>query len=142
MSEPISRRDSLRSIVQRARSLLAIPALNVLERVLPSSPTTLVDERPKGEDMNHVPPSRTVDPYRLPRHVVPTRYDLRLEPDLKAGAFSGEETVTLTITQPTAEILLNAADLDIRTASLWSAGTGMVSGTPSNARIPATAASS
>lgn len=121
MSEPISRRDSLRSVVQRARSLLAIPALNILERVLPSSPTTLIAERPKGEDMNHVPPSRAVDPYRLPRHVVPTRYDLRLEPDLTTATFSGEETVTLTITQPTAEILLNAADLDIRTASLRAA---------------------
>lgn len=118
MSEPISRRDSLRSIVQRVRSLLAIPALNVLGLVLPLSPTTLIAERPKGEDMNHVSPSQAVDPYRLPRHVVPLRYDLLLEPDLKTATFSGEETVMLTITQPTAEILLNAADLDIRTASL------------------------
>jgi puromycin-sensitive aminopeptidase len=118
MSEPISRRDSLRSIVQRARSLLAIPALNFLDLVRPSSPTTLIADRPKGEDMNHVSPSRAVDQYRLPRHVVPTRYDLRLEPDLKTATFLGEETVTLTITQPTAEIVLNAADLDVRIVSI------------------------
>jgi len=118
MSEPISRRDSLRSIAQRARFLLTIPTLNLLDCVLPSSPTTPIAERPKGEDMNHVPPSRAVDPYRLPRHVMPTRYDLCLEPDLKSAKFSGEETVTLTINEPTAEIVLNAADLHIRTASL------------------------
>src|SRR5262249_21151028 len=118
MSELISRRDSLRSIVQRARSLLAIPALNVLSLALPSSRTTLIAERLKGEDMKHVSPSRAVDPYRLPRHVVPTRYDLRLEPDLKTATFSGEETITLTLNQPTAAIVLNAADLEIRTASL------------------------
>ncbi len=29
----------------------------------------------------------TLDPYRLPRHVVPIRYDLRLEPDLPAQRF-------------------------------------------------------
>jgi puromycin-sensitive aminopeptidase len=118
MSEPISRRDSLRTIVHHARALLAIPALNVLDLVGPLSRTTLVVERPKGEDMDHLSPSRDVDPYRLPRHVVPTRYDLQLEPDLKTATFAGEETVTLTITQPTAEIVLNAADLDVRTASL------------------------
>jgi puromycin-sensitive aminopeptidase len=118
MSEPISRRDSLRTIVQRARSLLAIPALNILDLVHPSLPATLTAERSKGEDMSHVSPSRAVDPYRLPRHVVPTRYDLHLEPDLKTATFAGEETVTLTITQPTAEIVLNAADLDVQTASL------------------------
>ena len=119
MSEPISRRDSLRSIVQRARSLLAIPALNVLSLAFTSSPTELIAERLKGEDMKHGSESRAIDPYRLPRHVVPIRYDLRLEPDLKTATFSGEETITLTINQPTAEIVLNAADLEIRTASLW-----------------------
>ena len=118
MSEPISRRDSLRSIVRRARSLLAIPALNAFGLVLPSSPTTLITERPKGEDMKHVSPSQAVDPYRLPRHVVPTRYDLQLEPNFKTATFSGKETVAMTITQPTAEILLNAAELTIRAASL------------------------
>jgi len=30
-----------------------------------------------------------MDPYRLPRTVVPSRYDLRLEPDLANDTFAG-----------------------------------------------------
>ena len=56
------------------------------------------------------------DPYRLPRHVVPTRYELHLEPDLLARTFSGQETITLQVTRDTSEIVLNAAELDIFTA--------------------------
>ncbi len=56
---------------------------------------------------------RAMNPYRLPQHVIPTRYDLRLEPDLKAFTFRGEETVTLTINEATSEIVLNAVELQI-----------------------------
>src|SRR4029453_1052534 len=51
--------------------------------------------------------------YRLPRSVVPHRYDLVLEPDLKAVTFAGSETVTLEIVEPVDEIVLNAAGLDV-----------------------------
>jgi puromycin-sensitive aminopeptidase len=57
------------------------------------------------------------DPYRLPRTVVPTRYDLTLAPDLGGATFSGEETVAVTVAEPTREILLNAVDLDIGTVA-------------------------
>ncbi|GKS64327.1 aminopeptidase [Nitrospira sp.] len=53
------------------------------------------------------------DPYRLPRHVLPTRYDLRLEPDLKAATFTGQVSITLSVKQETQTILLNATDLHI-----------------------------
>jgi puromycin-sensitive aminopeptidase len=59
-----------------------------------------------------------LDPYRLPRHVVPTRYELRLEPDLSTASFTGAETVTLTVREATSEIVLNAAELAIRGAEL------------------------
>jgi puromycin-sensitive aminopeptidase len=54
-----------------------------------------------------------VDPYRLPRTVVPTRYDLRLEPDLVAHTFDGEETVAVSVTEATADVVLNTAELAI-----------------------------
>jgi puromycin-sensitive aminopeptidase len=54
-----------------------------------------------------------VDPYRLPRTVVPTRYDIRLEPDLVALTFTGEETITLTVAEPVTEITMNAVELDV-----------------------------
>ncbi|HSF68660.1 MAG TPA: M1 family metallopeptidase [Nitrospiraceae bacterium] len=68
--------------------------------------------------MNQASFSDTLDPYRLPRHVIPIRYDLRLEPDLPAARFAGEETITLTVQQPTSEIVLNAIELDITSAQI------------------------
>jgi puromycin-sensitive aminopeptidase len=59
-----------------------------------------------------------VDPYRLPRTVVPTRYDLLLEPDLAAATFAGVETITVTVREPTREIVLNAAELEVGPAGL------------------------
>jgi len=57
------------------------------------------------------------DPYRLPRAVVPSRYRIRLEPDLGTFAFAGEETVEVTVEEPVREVLLNAADLEIQEVS-------------------------
>ncbi|MFO0699697.1 MAG: M1 family metallopeptidase [Nitrospira sp.] len=62
--------------------------------------------------------SASADPYRLPRHVTPTRYELRLEPDLAAATFRGHEIITITVTQATKTILLNAVDLVIESAGL------------------------
>jgi len=58
------------------------------------------------------------DPYRLPRHVIPTRYDLRLEPDLAAAVFTGQVTIALTVKQTTQTILLNAVDLTIESVTI------------------------
>ncbi len=57
------------------------------------------------------------DPYRLPRHVIPTRYDLRLEPDLAGATFTGQVTITITVKQTTQTILLNAVDLVLQSAA-------------------------
>ncbi|MBV8773999.1 MAG: M1 family metallopeptidase [Deltaproteobacteria bacterium] len=55
--------------------------------------------------------------YRLPTTITPQRYELRLEPDLKAFTFSGEETVVVTVAQPTFEVVLNALELEIEQAT-------------------------
>lgn len=59
-----------------------------------------------------------MDPYRLPRTVVPSRYEIRLEPDLTTASFTGTETVTVTVHEPTAEIVLNAAELAVTEAAI------------------------
>ncbi|MBI4012017.1 MAG: M1 family metallopeptidase [Candidatus Rokubacteria bacterium] len=56
--------------------------------------------------------------HRLPTTVVPSRYDVRLEPDLQTGTFAGEETVTVTVREAVDEILLNAAELAIRSVAV------------------------
>ena len=56
--------------------------------------------------------------YRLPRTVVPERYELTLTPDLAAFTFAGEESVTVRVHAPTREILLNAIELAIQEAYL------------------------
>lgn len=53
--------------------------------------------------------------FRLPRSVIPTRYGLRLEPDLTAFTFAGAETVEVTIREAVTEVVLNAAELQIQT---------------------------
>jgi puromycin-sensitive aminopeptidase len=51
--------------------------------------------------------------YRLPRTVVPSRYDLTLEPDLAEATFAGSEVVTVAVEEPVDEIVLNADDLEL-----------------------------
>ena len=65
------------------------------------------------------------DRYRLPRTIFPNHYEIRLEPDLRAFTFTGEETVAIAVIQATDEIVLNAAELQIREASLEN-GQGLV----------------
>jgi puromycin-sensitive aminopeptidase len=51
--------------------------------------------------------------YRLPRTVVPSRYDLTLEADLAEATFAGSEVVTVAVEEPVEEIVLNADDLEL-----------------------------
>jgi puromycin-sensitive aminopeptidase len=60
----------------------------------------------------------TASEYRLPRTVVPKHYELTLAPDLAAFTFEGIESITIGISEPTTEIVLNAAELEISRATL------------------------
>ncbi|HJU11966.1 MAG TPA: M1 family metallopeptidase [Candidatus Binataceae bacterium] len=60
--------------------------------------------------------------YRLPTTVTPQRYELRLEPDLKSFTFRGDEIVTVTVNQPTFEVVLNALELEIDQATAEQSG--------------------
>src|SRR5919198_3592631 len=54
----------------------------------------------------------------LPAEVRPVRYRISLAPDLSAFTFAGEETVDIEVSQPTSQIVLNAAELEIQEAHL------------------------
>jgi puromycin-sensitive aminopeptidase len=118
MTEPVGRRQTLQALIKHVRFLLAIALTQFFSSWLHTSFAQAPTERPKGEDMNQDSAPGTLDPYRLPRHVAPIRYDLRLEPDLTAARFAGQETITLTVLQPTSEIVLNAIELDITSAQI------------------------
>ncbi|HLM64969.1 MAG TPA: M1 family metallopeptidase [Acidimicrobiales bacterium] len=72
-------------------------------------------------------PDDTENPYRLPRSVVPRRYELTLVPDLDAATFAGDEAVAVTVAEPTDEIVLNAVEIEIDDAEVeMSDGTRLV----------------
>ena len=58
------------------------------------------------------------DRYRLPRTVVPSRYDLVLEPDLEAATFSGSVEIAIEAHERIEQITVNALDLAIDRAGL------------------------
>lgn len=66
--------------------------------------------------MTVVPDSREpdqLDPYRLPRHSLPRRYELTLEPDLGHGTFTGRVRVDVATSAAAPELVLNAIELDV-----------------------------
>jgi puromycin-sensitive aminopeptidase len=58
------------------------------------------------------------NPYRLPRDVVPVRYELTLEPDLADASFTGTVATEIDVLEATSRIVCNAVDLDVRHARL------------------------
>ena len=68
-------------------------------------------------DQEGAPRTPSIQDYRLPKNVTPRRYDLRLEPDLKAFTFKGEESVAVTVNEAARAIVLNALELEIDSAS-------------------------
>ncbi len=57
-------------------------------------------------------------PGKLPKHVVPQKYSIRIKPDLQKLTFTGSEAVKIDVREPVTELLLNALELQITTASM------------------------
>ncbi|MGH8871465.1 MAG: M1 family metallopeptidase [Acidimicrobiia bacterium] len=58
------------------------------------------------------------NPFRLPRNVIPVHYDLYLEPDLDTFTFEGSVSIRIGITETLDVIVLNAAEIEMRTMVL------------------------
>ncbi|MBD0315760.1 MAG: hypothetical protein ICV75_03625, partial [Nitrospiraceae bacterium] len=116
MNEPVARRRLLAVLTQALGVSLSVPLIKSLLRLIAPSTAKAETARSKGDMMHQETDTPMVDPYRLPRHVVPYRYQLRLEPDLAAARFAGEETITLEVRQSTRSVLLNAVELTISSA--------------------------
>lgn len=65
--------------------------------------------------------------FRLPKNVIPTDYVLTLEPNPtgKSGRFRGEETIAITVTEPTKTVSLNVCDIKITKVRLTGSGRPM-----------------
>lgn len=60
------------------------------------------------------PDDQSVADFRLPTHVIPSRYDMTLRPDLNEFTFMGEEVIEIEVLEATSEIKLNAKKLEIQ----------------------------
>ena len=57
-------------------------------------------------------------PGRLPKNIVPLRYDVRIEPDIEQATFAGSQVVAFEVRQPAQEIVLHSTGLEISDAEL------------------------
>ncbi len=73
-------------------------------------------------DQQGAPLAEKLDEYRLPKTVIPSRYEIRLEPDLESSTFKGEERIAVSVKSATAEVVLNALELEIASATAERAG--------------------
>src|SRR5438132_14144188 len=57
-------------------------------------------------------------PGKLPKHIRPIEYAIRIQPDLAKLTFSGSETVQLSVEYPTRQIVFNAFDVSVTEARI------------------------
>lgn len=57
-------------------------------------------------------------PGKLPKQVVPEEYTIRIAPDLGKFTFAGSETIKLNVRQPVRQLVLNALEIKITSASV------------------------
>ena len=70
--------------------------------------------------------------HRLPKTVVPSRYDLTLSPDLAAATFTGREVIDIDVSAPVSEIVLNASELLLTEAYVTDANGTRLTGAITN----------
>ncbi len=116
----IERRETLRRLAKSLGLLLAAPLITL--RSLQAT-VHAATETADGEHMNQLSPTAD-DPFRLPRYVLPVRYELRLEPDLAHAAFHGHVTIAVTVVRPTDVIIFNSLELTIENAVVEDAAGG------------------
>ena len=116
----IERRETLRQLAKSLGLLLAAPLITL--RSLQAT-VHAAKETADGEHMSQLSPTAD-DPFRLPRHVLPVRYELRLEPDLAGAAFHGHVTIAVTVVRPTDVIIFNSLELAIENAVVEDAAGG------------------
>jgi puromycin-sensitive aminopeptidase len=66
---------------------------------------------------------RDTSAYKLPTNVRPSRYEIKLTPDLQNFTFVGEESIDIAVREATNEILLNAVELEVQSAVAKKDGT-------------------
>ena len=59
---------------------------------------------------------------RLPRQVAPRHYALHLRPDLEAATFTGTVAIDVEVVEACAEVVLNAAELEVTAVTVVAAG--------------------
>src|SRR5436190_8971839 len=59
---------------------------------------------------------------RLPQTVIPDRYTIRIEPDLAAETFRGEETIDVDVKEPVDSITVHSVELDLHDVTVSAAG--------------------
>ena len=70
-------------------------------------------------------------PYRLPSHVVPSRYELEINPDLKQGTFHGMASITVEVKAAVREFVVNGVSLTLGAVRLQSEEGSDMAGTVS-----------
>jgi puromycin-sensitive aminopeptidase len=65
---------------------------------------------------------RDTQSYKLPTSVCPSRYEIRLEPDLNNFTFVGQERVSIEVLEPVEQIMVNAVELQIQQAQIVGSG--------------------
>lgn len=117
---PLSRRQVVLALAASLAGLAATQNASASTATPPITQATTMTVRRTTS-----PPAKTARPEknaaRLPRHVIPSRYDLSLAPDLTAGTFDGTVVITVRVTKPSRSLWLNAADLTITDALISNA---------------------